>query len=92
MSATSPPHDWLHRLTEVPAYNDVPVLPMTPVMDDKDTKKSRSGKSSCRFHAPVTLGPMTCCQSSNVALMNKASLCMVSTKATIDFKLTYSQV
>ncbi len=49
-------------------------------IDDKDTKKSRSGKTLYTFRAPVTLGPMTCCQSSNVAFIDKASLRMVSTE------------
>ena len=71
--------------TDVPAYNDVPVLPMMPVIDDKDTKKSRFGKSSCRFHAPLTLGPMTCCQSSNVAFVKIASFAVISTRATVNF-------
>jgi hypothetical protein len=41
---------------DAPAYEDWETAPQTPAMEDRMTKKSRSGRWVSRFHVPAILG------------------------------------
>ncbi|GJC97600.1 hypothetical protein ColKHC_06426 [Colletotrichum higginsianum] len=50
-----------------------PRVPKTPVMELRETKKSRSGRRLCKVQAAATFGAVMFCQSSKVVLLKRAS-------------------